>query len=168
MSSKKSGDISSSTVSVAANLCLNVSARSCPHVWGEKEQKGWNWARKWPVRRQLGADGWRDSNSGRERSRKEGLRKQRWGRKGQSATRLGSHLLCASLPNVTIHQQREQGKINSSRPAKAVIPSLTDRSSQPSVSITPLFSLPSHVLLLHKSPILSISRSRLLCTFLPH
>lgn len=56
------------------------------------------------------------------------------GRIGQSATRSGSHLLSASLPKGTIHQQREQGKINSYRPAKAaaqrVVPSLTDRSSQ--------------------------------------
>lgn len=116
-------------------------------------------------------DRWR--HEGRENREQKGMRQKERQRvraqqgeiTGRSVTRLRPHLFSASLPIWTINQQREQGKINKNSPAgtaaRRTIASLTDKSPQPSTSITQLYSLTSHFLLsLHLLLILSFSGSR--------
>lgn len=130
-------------------------------------------------RRQMEADSmqeekiWTKGAKGNEAERETARERTQQGESpGWSVTRVRPHLFSASLPIWTIHQRREQGKINKNSPAGTTthrtIASLTDKSPQPSTSIKKLYSLTSRfLLLLHPPLILSLSHSRIFSFFSP-
>lgn len=86
----------------------------------------------------------RREQKGMRQKERQRARAQQGERTGQSVTRLRPHLFSASLHIWTISQQREQGKINKNSPvgttAHRPLASLTDKSSQPPISVKQLFS----------------------------